>query len=83
MFSVLVLCGRVLETKFPDLSDVVKHMNDKGVPVDFLKKWFSGLGVHVFSLESLFQYFEAFFDEGFMFSLKLGVAFFRVLKVRI
>ncbi|MES1920999.1 TBC1 domain member 4 [Bonamia ostreae] len=61
----------------------VAKLDREGVPPDFLKKWFSGLCVHVLPLAALFEYFEFFAEEGFLACLKFGLAAFIKLEEEI
>jgi hypothetical protein len=65
----------LLTIKVPD---VAQHLSSKGcVPNGYMVKWLSGLGVHCLSLRELLDYWEAFFQYGFEFTLAFGIAFMR------
>eukprot|EP01086_Lenisia_limosa_P004386 TRINITY_DN19651_c0_g1_i1.p1 TRINITY_DN19651_c0_g1~~TRINITY_DN19651_c0_g1_i1.p1 ORF type:complete len:315 (-),score=87.32 TRINITY_DN19651_c0_g1_i1:45-989(-) len=52
-------------------------------PETFAQKWFVGLCVHVLPFSALFQYFESFIREGYVFCFKFGMAVLKHFEARI
>jgi hypothetical protein len=61
--------------------EVAQHLQKNSVqPHTYCQKWFVGLCVNVLPYDALFHFFEAFFDQGFVFLMKFGLSLVEHIK---
>jgi Rab-GTPase-TBC domain len=61
--------------------EMLKLLQSKGIfPEMFMSKWFIGLCLHVLPYEILFDFYEAFFQDGFEFLVKFALVYFHRFK---
>lgn len=73
--------GRLIEKHFPE---VAKHLKTAGVvPEAYTQKWFVGLCLHVLPFPALFDFWEAFFRDGYLFLFQFALALVETLAPKI
>lgn len=64
--------------------EIEAHLRKNTIdPGTFCQKWFVGLCVHVLPFEYLFNYYELFLRDGFVFLMKFGLSLMKNLREQI
>jgi hypothetical protein len=72
---------RLLAKSNPDLAS---HLKTCGVPPEaYAQKWFIGLCLHVLPFAQLFEFYDEFLAQGWVFLFKFGLAVYNTLSARI
>jgi len=63
----------ILQDFFPKVRAHLQKVNI--FPETCYQKWFVGLCIHVLPFDALFKFFEAFFENGYIYLFKFGLSF--------